>query len=183
MPWLRWTAAAGPLGTATAAGIAVASTPAFSAPPFLAGALILWPLLLAISACDARALVVPDSLTAALLLAGLAHLIWFAPDDILQRLAGAVATALAGCALSELARRSLGRAVIGMGDLKLIPALALWTGIGALPTILLVASLSGLAAAAAIRLSRGRPVRYLPFAPHLAAGAWFTWLAGPLIFL
>lgn len=61
---------------------------------------------------------------------------------------------------------------LGLGDVKLLAASAVWIGIVGIPTQLLIASGTALAAAGLIRLSK-RPVTRLtalPFGPFLAFG-------------
>jgi leader peptidase (prepilin peptidase) / N-methyltransferase len=180
----RWSArhaAASPMAAATVVSLPFFELAELNTVFFAIGSLMLASTLLAISVQDMRSLSIPDELTLALGLAGLLLVTWFFPNAVVWRLGGAAAVALCSSFVAEALRVCIGRAAFGTGDLKLLAALAIWTGSEAVPTVLLVAALSGLSASAAIRLQRGRPVRFLPFAPHLAAGAWFAWLCGPLV--
>ena len=61
---------------------------------------------------------------------------------------------------------------LGLGDVKLLAASAVWIGIAGIPVQLLVASLAALAAAGALRLA-GYSMMWrtsLPFGPFLALG-------------
>jgi leader peptidase (prepilin peptidase)/N-methyltransferase len=78
--------------------------------------------------------------------------------------------------------RLRGREGLGQGDAKLLAAAGAWLGAVALPQVILVAALSALLVAAALRLS-GRTMHAhsaLPFGPFLALAIWALWLFGPL---
>jgi leader peptidase (prepilin peptidase)/N-methyltransferase len=68
---------------------------------------------------------------------------------------------------------------LGLGDVKLLMASAIWIGVTGVPMQILVASLTALAAAATLQLA-GRPVTRqtsLPFGPFLVVGLLTTlWL-------
>lgn len=155
------------------AGCAAIGAAALLLSPSASGAalaLFCW-LLLAPAVLDARHHWLPDRLTLLLaitgvglggLLAGVAL-----PDRLIGGVAGFAALALLGLGY-RLVRQRQG---IGAGDPKLLGAIGLWTGWAALPTVLLLASLIGLAAAIATR--RG-PLDSVAFGTLLAigAGAW-----------
>ncbi|KCV27831.1 peptidase, A24 type IV prepilin peptidase domain protein [Bordetella pertussis H934] len=67
---------------------------------------------------------------------------------------------------------------MGHGDFKLMAALGAWLGLGALPWLLLGASLAGVLVGWSLRLAgrvgRGQP---LPFGPYLALGGILMLLA------
>ena len=70
-------------------------------------------------------------------------------------------------ALAAVGKRWLGEGILGLGDVKLMGALAIWLG-PATPAMVLTASLLGLASAPL--LARGD--RRIPFGPMIALGAW-----------
>lgn len=141
--------------------------------PTLQGAILAlfgW-LLLPLVLLDWRHFWLPDRLNLVLALAGLLGgeqlglASW--PDRLVGGLAGFAA--LSGLAL--LYRRVRGRHGMGGGDPKLLGAIGLWLGWAALPPVLLVAALLGLAAALPAGL---QATRRLPFGTMLGAAAWLV---------
>ena len=134
---------------------------------------------LTLAIIDLRHWVLPDALTLPLLWLGLlvnsAGLFISPRDAILGACAGYLA--LRGIATAfELAAGYEG---MGGGDVKLFAALGAWLGWQSLPTVLLLASLSGLLAACARLLARRRwRARAIPFGPHLALAGWLLLLWG-----
>ena len=129
---------------------------------------------------DARHFLLPDVLTLPLLLGGLAACRALEPWALQDHLLGAVLgyCGLRGVALAYRALR--GREGIGAGDAKLLAACGAWLGWAALPDLLLLAGLAGLAAAGGMRL-RGVAVgraTAVPFGPALAAACWALRLWG-----
>lgn len=61
---------------------------------------------------------------------------------------------------------------LGLGDVKLLAASAVWIGVAGVPTQLLIASVTALAAAGLMQLSKRTVTRQtaLPFGPFLALG-------------
>ncbi|HET7816196.1 MAG TPA: prepilin peptidase [Sphingomicrobium sp.] len=138
-----------------------------------AAAAAFWLLLLAPAVLDARHYWLPDALTLAvgtggLLIGGLATGV-----PLTERLIGGAAGLAGLWLIGEGYRIARGRHGLGAGDPKLLGAIGLWTGWQALPTILLLAALAGLAAAVAQRRSR---FDRMPFGTLLVAGA-FVWTA------
>lgn len=68
---------------------------------------------------------------------------------------------------------------LGLGDVKFLAAAAIWTGIGGLPLLLLIAALTALAAAGVMQLAGQSMTRRtsLPFGPFLAIGLLLTLVA------
>ncbi len=145
------------------------------------GALLGWTLM-ALAAIDLREMVLPDALTLPLIAAGLvvAALAWPRPLD---HLIGAVAGGALFAALGWGWERLTGREALGLGDAKLFAAAGAWLGWQALPSVLMIAALAGLALALARALAgRGGLEAPLPFGPALAAGFWLSWTLGPIQF-
>jgi leader peptidase (prepilin peptidase)/N-methyltransferase len=138
--------------------------------------------LLALAWIDVRRLILPDVLTLPLIVAGLLAAAVLDPDSLAERALGAALGYLALRAVAWAYLRLRGREGLGQGDAKLLAAAGAWLGAVALPQIILVAALSALLVAAALRLS-GRTMHAhsaLPFGPFLALAIWALWLFGPL---
>jgi len=106
------------------------------------------------------------------------------PDDVADRVPGAALGYLFLAGVAWAYRRLRGREGLGLGDAKLFAAAGAWVGAFALPSVLLGAAVSALAAAAVMVLC-GRSLSRssaLPFGPFLAAATWAVWLYGPIRF-
>lgn len=153
---------------ATAAGLATGPLET------VAGALWLW-CLLALAMADLRAFRLPDPLTGALLVFGLAAS-W--PDWDGAALGAALG---AGVFLAlRLGYRALaGRDGMGLGDVKLMAGLGAGLGAAELPLVALIASVSALTVAVLRAWRRGRRLRRLgrvPFGAWLAAAGAAVWV-------
>jgi leader peptidase (prepilin peptidase)/N-methyltransferase len=145
----------------------------------------LWPLcllgwcLLALAWIDWDWLLLPDLLTLPLVLVGLAATWARDPSDVTDH---AIAAAAGYAALQLLAlgyRRLRGREGIGAGDAKLLAAIGAWTGLAALPWVIMGGALAGLVLAGVLLL-RGQDVgggTALPFGTCLALAGWAAALA------
>ncbi|MBA3895803.1 MAG: prepilin peptidase [Sphingomonadaceae bacterium] len=141
------------------------------------GALCGW-MLAALAALDVVHFWLPDRLTAALGLYGVAGVAFRIPPAALDRLIGGAAGFAALAAIAWSYRRLRGRDGLGAGDAKLLGAIGLWLGWRALPFVLVGACALGLAAALAMRL-RGETVRAdtrLPLGALMAVAAFPVWL-------
>ena len=134
--------------------------------------------LLALAWIDATSFLLPDALTLPLLAAGLAQCRWLSPDLLADHAAAAIAAWLGLWALSAAYRHLRHRDGLGQGDLKLFAAGAAWTGLAALPQVLLIAALLGILMAAAAMLVGRRLTMStrVPFGPALAAAIWIVFL-------
>lgn len=154
---------------------------AIGGPQSFIGALLGWWLLL-LAVIDAEHFWLPDRLTLPLAAFGLAAAYAVDASTWLDHLIGAAAGFLFCVLLAEAYRRLRGREGLGGGDARLLAAAGAWVGWAGLPSVLLWASLSGLAAVAGARLF-GRRIAaddQVPFGVFLAIGIWLTWLYGPL---
>ncbi|MGE4481398.1 prepilin peptidase [Acidocella sp.] len=127
---------------------------------------------------DAETMLLPDLLTLPLILAGLA-VTWAERPSALSDHAAAAALGYLGFkALDAAYYRLRRRHGLGQGDAKLMAAAGAWLGAAALPGVILVAGLAGLAMALALvwlgRLARGAA---LPFGPALALAFFMLALA------
>lgn len=170
-----WLTAALFIGLATAGG-AVALYELRSPLGYIGAALACW--LALASFIDARHFLLLDILTLPLALAGLALAYAGYGPTLLNAGLGAAIGYLGLWALSALYYRVRGQDGLGMGDAKLICAAGAWCGALALPSVLLIGSISALIYAALVALS-GRQVGAgfkLPFGPFLSVGFFVTWV-------
>jgi len=147
----------------------------------LIGAGLAWSLLL-LALLDGEHFWLPDAVTLPLGVAGLAVALWQGAPDWRDAAIGAATGFAAFWALASGYRRLRGREGLGGGDVRLLGAAGAWVGWLGLPSVLLWASLSGLAFVLAQR-ARGRALaaeQPIPFGVFLALGLWLTWLHGPL---
>jgi leader peptidase (prepilin peptidase)/N-methyltransferase len=98
--------------------------------------------------------------------------------------AHAIAAAAAYLCLSLIAwsyRLLRGREGMGLGDAKLAAAAGAWLGLEPLPSVLLLASIAGIAWILASTLFRGREAlsQRIPFGVPLSLAIWIVWLYGP----
>lgn len=129
--------------------------------------------LLAITVTDMRHFRIPDALSLPLVAAGLAlaavSQAWW-PDHLIGAALGY--GLLAG--IGEVYFRRRGVEGLGLGDAKLFAAAGAWLGWQALPAVLLIAALGGIAQA--LVMHRGQRDRVLAFGPWLALGFAAVWL-------
>jgi len=138
--------------------------------------------LLALAAIDLREMILPDRLTLPLIAIGLGVAALAFPRP-LDHVIGAAVAGAGFAALGWGWQRATGREALGLGDAKLFAAAGAWLGWQGLPTVLLIASAAGLAAALVRALRGAGGLRTpLPFGPALAAGFWLTWVLGPIHF-
>ena len=142
--------------------------------------LILTLALLAIARIDARSLRIPDVISLPLICAGL--LLAAAKPGWGDHLIGAVVGFAVLGGIGETYFRRTGREGLGLGDAKLFAAAGAWLGWQALPQVLLIAALSGLAFAALRRQTTdGLATGGIAFGPWLALGFWLVWMGQKLI--
>jgi leader peptidase (prepilin peptidase)/N-methyltransferase len=126
---------------------------------------------------DLRRGLIPDGLNLAI--AGLGLMQAFVTDGATSAIEAA-AEGLAAGAIFWLLRRLyfMLRKIdgLGLGDVKFLAAAAIWIGLAGLPTLILIAAISALAAAGGLQLA-GQPMTRqtsLPFGPFLALGLLLT---------
>lgn len=125
--------------------------------------------LIAAATVDAKARRLPDPLTAAVAVLAIALSALVSPSNVLSGLAAAAISASALLGLRWAARRRNGEPGLGLGDVKLIAALAVWLGAGT-PWMIAAGALIGLLLMRLVRPADGR----LPFGPAIAMGAWLV---------
>lgn len=173
--------AAGPLTELAGAVIGLAAALAAPADPLATGltALFGW-LLLALAVIDLRTFLLPDILNLAVLCLGAIWLLALRPADWPLHVAGAAAGYGLLRLLEFFYRHVRGADGLGRGDAKLLGAIGLWVGIMALPFVLLIASLGGLAGALVQALIQRRKLTgrtEIAFGPWIALGGFLAWLA------
>jgi len=135
--------------------------------------------LLALAAIDFRTYLLPDALNAGVFLLGALMLAWTRPPDWPLNLAG-TALGFGLLWLVETVYRHLrGRDGLGRGDAKLLGAVGLWVGAAGIPPVLLIASLTGIAAALTISLRSAQSLSgqsAIAFGPWIALGGYIVWL-------
>lgn len=143
-----------------------------------AGALFGW-LLLLLGVLDVTHFWLPDRVTGLLALLGIAGGAAGLPPFPNDRLIG-LAIGFGGLWLVGAAYRALRkREGLGGGDPKLFGAIGAWLGWAALPWVLLLAGLAGIASLLAAR-ARGEAIgaaTRVPLGAMLAVAAWPVWLA------
>lgn len=172
-----------PLHGRVEAGCAIIGALAIGGMPDLGGigwALLGW-MLLTLAILDWRHFWLPDALTLPLAFLGLTIGLWATDVMLIDRIIGAAAGygALLTMALGYRALR--GRDGLGLGDAKLLGALGAWFGWQALPFILLIASIMGLAVMLAIGRAKSRTAR-VPLGTFLALAALPAWIIVLLLF-
>ena len=139
-------------------------------------------ILLGLTVIDWETGYLPDWLTSALALGGLAANLFALFTPLMDALIGAAAGVFVFWAIGAIWRRWRGVEALGLGDAKLLGALGAWMGWEALPIIVLTGSLASLAGVALSRL-RGSEIGAgdaIPFGPGLAFGGYLVFIATPL---
>ena len=148
---------------------ALAMAPLSSAPLLLALGLTL----LVLALTDLRTLRLPDAGVAIVAALGLAISAFRGPDHLLAGVIAAAVSALLLLGLRWFYARRTGRQGLGLGDVKLIAALALWLGAGT-PAATALAAVAALIWLAIARPASGKA----PLGAFLAAAGWIVGLVG-----
>jgi leader peptidase (prepilin peptidase)/N-methyltransferase len=170
-------AAIDPLHGRVEAGCAIIGALAIGFRPDLGGigwALLGW-LLLTLAALDWRHFWLPDALTLPLAFLGFTIGLWATDVALADRVIGAVVGYGALLAIAMAYRALRGRDGLGLGDAKLLGALGAWFGWQALPFLLLIASMMGLAVMLVTGRAGERTAR-VPLGTFLALAAMPAWL-------
>ncbi|MFQ5955636.1 MAG: prepilin peptidase [Kiloniellales bacterium] len=139
--------------------------------------------LLALAIIDVRHYLLPDGLTLPLIPAGLAVAWLHGPAMLRDAAIGALAGFVVFAVVARVYRRLRGREGLGLGDAKLLGAAGAWVSWFGLPSIVLMASLTALAASlvGAARAGRLDPAMPVPFGAYLGLATWLVVLYGPLL--
>jgi leader peptidase (prepilin peptidase)/N-methyltransferase len=139
--------------------------------------------LLTLAAIDWREFMLPDIITLPLIPTGLVVAGAIDPGLLLGHALGAFAGFASLAAIAGVYRRARGREGLGLGDAKLLAAAGAWLGWQGLPSVVLLAAVSGLVLALATTLGGGKLswTSRIAFGPHLALAFWLVWLYGPVV--
>jgi leader peptidase (prepilin peptidase)/N-methyltransferase len=177
-------AAIGALGCAVAMA-SLAAAPSRSG--LFGGALGL--LMLAIAFADARSFIIPDRLTLAAFVLGLAEAAYKGFESLAENIAAAAlrgaALAFAFLALREVYWRLRHRHGIGLGDVKLAAVAGAWLDWTLIAVAIEIAALAALIGYAVRQLVLRRPLSQtakLPFGLFFAPGIWLCWLINAVFF-
>ncbi len=147
-------------------------------------------LMVTIAAVDARLFIIPDELTAAALLLGLAYAAVQDADTWLQALAWSLARgaapAVAFLGVRAGYRRLRGREGIGLGDVKLAAVAGVWLDWATIPIAIDIAAVAALGSYLIVFVCFRRAVRRttrLPFGLFLAPAVWLAWIAETTLLL
>lgn len=140
--------------------------------------------LVALAAIDADTTLLPDAITQPLVWSGLlAASLGLSRIDLRTALWGAVIGYLFLGSVHWLFKRVTGKEGMGQGDFKLLAALGAWLGWPVLLSLVLMASLTGIAGGLWLRVRHRLPEDgYIPFGPFLALAGLWVMAFGPLPF-
>lgn len=134
--------------------------------------------LLVLAVIDLDTYLLPDSITLPLLWVGLLFNMFTETVPLASAVSGA---ALGYCILwliYQLFKLATGKEGMGYGDFKLLAAIGAWLGVASLFSVVLFASVSGIAFGLIIQSIRGKKkTDAFPFGPCLVMGA-LAWMAG-----
>ena len=166
-----------------AAGLHLDAGYPLSEPFWSVGSLLLGVACLALIWFDLREFRLPNLITLAMAVSGLLFTFVGREQTGLTSVAVHAISALVAylgiLGLAIASEKWLGRQGIGLGDGKLLAAIACWTGPLALPPVLLIASGAGILLSVLLQSTAlGRtlpPGGYVPFGPALCFAAWIVW--------
>lgn len=149
-----------------------------SSPIVVAFGLALAGLVATIAFFDLRHLIIPDGFNLALAGGGFAFQYWKAAQPPLTAIGFAIVVALLFLALRQVFMRLRGQAGLGLGDVKMAGASALWFSPWNLALYLLVTCVSALIFVAFRHVggSRHGLETKVPFGPFLGLGVFATWV-------
>jgi len=134
-------------------------------PPLIA--VLIW-----LGVTDWRSFRLPDAGTLPLIISGLMLAVWRDGSVPIDQMIGAVTGFAFFWAIGAAYFRARGIDALGLGDAKLLAAAGAWLGWQALPSIILIASIAGIAVAL---VRGGGPSQNIPFGPSLAGAFFLHW--------
>jgi leader peptidase (prepilin peptidase)/N-methyltransferase len=137
--------------------------------------------LVALAAMDLRHMVLSDSLTIGLVVCGLVSAGLWSQFALTDHLLGALIGGAALYCINLIYRLLRHQDGLGMGDVKLFAAAGAWLAWQNLPSVLLYATFTALAAVLAYRSIVAPSERGpIPLGAFICLGFWLTWLYGPI---
>jgi leader peptidase (prepilin peptidase)/N-methyltransferase len=140
--------------------------------------LVLAAILVAIAVADFRRQVIPDPLNMALAVSGLGFQLAVQRDNASMQLLIAAMTLAVFWALRRGHFLITGRIGLGLGDVKMLAAAALWINPLLLPVLLFVASAAALLFVGGQVIATGPAAARMrvPFGPFIALGLGLSWM-------
>ncbi|TGP85423.1 MULTISPECIES: A24 family peptidase [unclassified Mesorhizobium] len=140
--------------------------------------LVLAAILVAIAAVDFRRQVIPDPLNLALAVSGLGFQLIVQPDSAAMQLLVAALTLAVFWVLRRGHFLLTGRIGLGLGDVKMLAAAALWINPLLLPVLLFIASAAALLFVGGQVVAAGPAAARMrvPFGPFVALGLGLSWM-------
>ena len=121
---------------------------------------------------DARTALLPNEATLTLMISGFVWQVLLTHDiPPGQYLWGMVLGYLMPVVMNVMCQPFYRKAVVGLGDAKLLAGIGMWLGVSALPSVWLIASVALLVYTASWWVWFGRRLTCLPFGPFLVFGA------------
>jgi leader peptidase (prepilin peptidase) / N-methyltransferase len=149
------------------AGLSIGAAIALAAPDWRAAPLaVMATALLALAVVDARTRTLPDVLVGVVALSAAVLAVGRGEAAVMEGVVSLVASAVTLLSVRWASQAWRGQAGLGLGDVKLVGALALWLG-AATPSMVVVAAVLGLAAFGV----RGRADGRIAFGPMIALAA------------
>ena len=141
-------------------------------------------LLLALAIIDWRFFLLPNVLTISLLTTGFVATSMLNPGTLVDHFIGAIVGFVLLAGLGSLYRLFRARDGLGLGDAKLLGAIGAWVSLDSVPSVLVLAAVTGLIVALglSVRSREFELTMKVPFGTCLAAAGWLVWLYGPLNF-
>jgi leader peptidase (prepilin peptidase) / N-methyltransferase len=134
-------------------------------------ALVMW--------IDIRKRIIPNFLNASLAICGLITANWVLNRSLFETLLQAAAVYILFLLIAEAYKYIRGQSGLGGGDIKFLAAVTCWLGIIAMPWVILIASLSGLALVVITQIvgaQKFEVTQRIAFGPHLALSVLATWI-------
>jgi len=145
-------------------------------------------LMVAIAAIDARRFIIPDELTAAAVVLGLAYAAVQDPGAWPQAMAWSLLRGAAPAAVFFAVRTGYrqwrGREGIGLGDVKLAAVAGVWLDWPTIPVAVEIAAVAALGAYLVMYVRFPRAVRRttrMPFGLFLAPAIWLAWIGETML--
>lgn len=132
----------------------------------------------AIAWIDIRRMIIPDALNVLLAAGGVAYQWMASPATLWVQVVSGAGMFAAFWLIRRVHAAATGRIGLGLGDVKMAGASAIWISPWNLPLFVFLASFCGLAFALCRHLMNDRlsATKRQPFGPFLAAGLFLTWI-------